>query len=212
LREEILRTIDSDAGGEPAAIVTRNIYGAQVLNAARLLFLDIDVQPANLSRRIGRLFGGASPDAEALAALRAALAEYGMATFRIYRTASGFRVMAIDRDFNPTGHDVQELMKKTRTDPAFSQLCLVQRSFRARLTPKPWRCHARTPPGQHPRQDIGMQRRFAEWLVKYEKAAAGYATCRFVETLGAGRATGDARTLQELHDRATRCDEQLPLA
>lgn len=135
-----------------------------------------------------------------------------MATFRIYRTASGFRVMAIDRDFNPTGHDVQELMKHTKTDPAFSQLCLAQRSFRARLTPKPWRCHLRTPPGQHPRQDIGMQRRFAEWIVKYERAGAGYATCRFVETLGAGRASGDARTLQELHDRATRCDERLPLA
>lgn len=120
--------------------------------------------------------------------------------------------MAIDRDFNPTAPDVQELMKATGTDPAFSQLCLAQRSFRARLTPKPWRVEKPNPPGQHPREEAAMQERFATWLSDYENAADDYATSRYVETVGSGRASGDARPLQELHDRVTRCDEPLPLA
>jgi hypothetical protein len=147
-----------------------------------------------------------------LSALRQALQRYGLATFRIYRTASGYRVMAIDRDFNPTALDTQELMKRTGTDPAFSQLCLAQRSFRARLTPKPWRSRLRTPPGSHPREDGDAQRAFAAWLSDYENRTTGFATCRYLETVGNGQARGDARTLQGLHDRATRCDEALPLA
>ena len=212
LREEILRTIEGEAPEQPAAILTRNVYGAQVLNTARLLFLDVDIPEASLSKRLGRLFGGASAEDEALRKLREALKAYALATFRIYRTASGFRVMAIDRDFNPTGPDVQALMKSTGTDQAFSQLCLVQRSFRARLTPKPWRIDQPTPPGQYPREESAVRERFSKWLSEYEKTAAGYATCRYVETVGNGRATGDARHLQELHDRVTRCDEPLPLA
>lgn len=212
LRELVLRIIQSESGEGPAAIVTRNSYGAEVLNTARMLFLDIDVPGPSLSRRLGRLFGGASHDDEALAALRQALRQYALATFRIYRTASGFRAMAIDREFNPTAPDVQELMRRTGTDPAFSQLCLAQRSFRARLTPKPWRSRLSTPPGSHPREDAGDQQAFAAWLSEYEQRTAEYATCRYLETVGNGFATGDARTLQGLHDRATRCDQSLPLA
>ena len=44
LREEILQEFSS--GDSPdAAIVTRNSYGCSVLNAARLMFIDIDLPP-----------------------------------------------------------------------------------------------------------------------------------------------------------------------
>lgn len=212
LREEILRSIPSENGADVAAVLTRNSYGAEVMNTARLLFLDIDLPDRPWSGHFRRLFGGASPHDELLTKLRQQLQQYGMATFRIYRTASGFRVMAIDREFDPAGFDVQQLMKKTGTDPAFSQLCLAQRSFRARLTPKPWRARMRPPPGEYPRHDLEIQRHFADWLAKYDQVAPGFATCRYLETVGSGSASGDARILQQLHDRATRCDELLPLA
>lgn len=212
LREEILRAIPSENGTDVTAVLTRNSYGAEVLNTARLLFLDIDLPEMPWSSRFRRLFGGASPHDEVLPKLRQQLQQYGMATFRIYRTASGFRVMAIDREFDPAGFDVQQLMKKTGTDPAFAQLCLAQRSFRARLTPKPWRARMRPPPGEYPRHDSEIQRHFADWLAKYEKTAPGFATCRYLETVGSGFASVDAGILQQLHDRATRCDELLPLA
>lgn len=120
--------------------------------------------------------------------------------------------MAIDREFDPTGREVQELMQTTGTDPAFSRLCLAQRSFRARLTPKPWRCNAPLPPGQHPRLDGELRQRFASWLREYEKISLGYATCRYLETLGNGSPKHHASKLLEIHDRITRCNEPLPLA
>ncbi len=212
LREEILETIESVTASEPSAIITRNGYGAHVLNAARLLFLDIDLRPPGLMERILRIFGGSSSEEKALSELREVLQQYGKATFRVYRTASGLRAMAIDRDFDPTGQETQELMRATKTDPAFARLCKVQQSFRARLTPKPWRCKVKRPPGQHPRSDRESQERFNAWLRGYETASVRYATCRYLETIGNGSAKGDARKLLELHDRVTRCDESLPLA
>lgn len=212
LREEILQTFESTTRNEPSAILTRNGYGAQVLNAARLLFLDIDLQPPSMIQRIRRIFGGSSAEDAALITLRESLRQYGRATFRIYRTASGLRAMAIDREFDPTGRDVQELMQATGTDPAFARLCLAQHSFRARLTPKPWRCNSPLPPGRHPRPDGEPQQSFASWLCEYEKASTRYATCRYIETIGSGSPKGDARRLSELHDQATRCDQSLPLA
>lgn len=211
LREEILQTVESATGNDVSAVVTRNVYGVEVLNAARLLFLDVDLGPPNVFQPLLRVFG-ISKEERALTRLRDVLRTNSDATFRIYRTASGFRAMAIDRDFDPTDGGVQELMQSTRTDPAFARLCMAQRSFRARLTPKPWRCGLWGPPGRHPRLDGEMQQRFAAWLAKYESASMSYATCRYLETVGSGSPKGDKKTLLELHDRATRSSESLPLA
>jgi hypothetical protein len=211
LREEILQTF-AGASEEPDAVVSRNSYGAQVLNASRLLFLDVDIGPASLGQWIARLFGAPSAEQNALAKLRDALRRYGRATFRIYRTASGLRALAVDRQFDPAGREAQDLMQATGTDAAFSRLCLAQRSFRARLTPKPWRCGVSLPPGRHPRLDVQMQQRFASWLRQYEDRSLRYATCRYIETVGDGSPGQNAKKLLELHDRATRCNEPLPLA
>lgn len=212
LKEEILQTVDGPTPDGAAAIVTRNGYGAQILNTARLLFLDVDLHSPGLIKRILQLFRGPSEHDRVLGALRAALQKYGRATFRIYRTAAGFRAIAIDRDFDPTGRDVHELMQATGTDPAFARLCVAQRSFRARLSPKPWRCNLSIPPGQHPRSDSEVQQHFATWLREYESVCMRYATCRYLETVGSGSPKGIAKQLVELHDRTTRCNDLLPLA
>jgi hypothetical protein len=216
LREEILRSFVFDGNPEPRAILTRNRYGALVLNTAGLLFLDVDVAPSGpaLGDRIRKLFWS-KPSVEedsGLAKLRDALRRYGRATFRLYRTAAGLRAIAVDREFDPAGREAQDLMKATGTDPAFVQLCLAQKSFRARLTPKPWRCHCPSPPSEHPRTEDDVQQRFAEWVRDYEAASSKYATCRFVETVGAGSAPPSAQELIAFHDRSTRADAALPLA
>lgn len=150
--------------------------------------------------------------AQAIARLGEALRQYGRATFRLYRTAAGLRAIAIDREFDPAGRDAQDLMAATGTDPAFMRLCLAQKSFRARLTPKPWRCDTRLPPGEHPRTDDHVRAGFVDWLADYERAAASYATCQYIETIGSGTLKGAAEKLVALHDRVTRCEESLPLA
>jgi hypothetical protein len=214
MREEILQALG------PEAILTRNRHGAVVLNAARLLFLDVDLPPvgppsglARIYPTLVRLFAGKYPEEMAIERLRDALREAAPAvTFRLYRTAAGLRALAVDRAFDPAGPETQALMEKTGTDPAFARLCRVQKSFRARLTPKPWRCGCSKPPGEHPRSGQDEQREFANWCEEYAHAIEGHATCRFLETVGASRAIPTLQPLIELHDRVTRCAESLPLA
>lgn len=213
IREEILETIGE--GPEPRAVLTRNRYGATVLNAARLLFLDVDLpEDGGGSGFLGKLFGGKSPEETALEKLRGALEKSGKGAFRLYRTAGGFRALATGREFDPAGSEAQELMRATGTDPWFVRLCLAQKSFRARLTPKPWRLDMKPPPGEYPRDDAAMEERFQEWLSEYEQASEGHATCKFLCAVGKGAMVGDAvsEDLVELHDRMTRASEPLPLA
>ena len=212
VREEILETIGGQ--DDPRAVLTRNRYGATVLNAARLLFLDIDLPDGGAQPGLlGKLFGGKSADAAALEKLREALARSGKGAFRIYRTAAGFRALAAGREFDPAGAEAQALMKATGTDPWFVRLCLAQKSFRARLTPKPWRCGLKAPPVGYPRTDPAEEQRFAEWLAEYQRACASFATCRFLESVGKGGLGGEGDAeLVALHDRATRATEALPLA
>ncbi len=214
LKEEILDTFERDVSDDPVAMVSRNGYGAVVLNTTHLLFLDIDVQGASAGRRMLHKLGIGSDESHvpALQKARDALLRYGRATFRVYRTASGLRLIAVDREFDPDGPETRDLMDLTGTDPAFIRLCAVQHSFRARLTPKPWRCGVGPPPGEHPRQEEAMRQRFAAWLSEYDRKSQSFATCRYLETIGAGRPAPFAGKLLELHDRMTRSAEALPLA
>ena len=213
LREEVLQLVDGSTADQAAAVLTRNRYGAVVLNTARLLFLDVDVATEGTLQRLGRLFSRRPDPADAaLRLLRETLGSRSRDTFRIYRTAAGLRAIAVDREYDPAGRDAQELMKQTGTDPAFMKLCASQRSFRARLTPKPWRCNFGLPPGEFPHPDESARKRYADWVTGYGGASRGYATCRFLETVGRARPSGQAQKLVELHDRLTRSGESLPLA
>jgi hypothetical protein len=208
-REEILRVI-GDAQ-PPAAVITRNAYGAQVLNTARVLFLDIDVPAPTLFDKLLQMIGRKGGPQVVLDGLREKLRATGGA-FRIYQTARGYRVMAIDREYDPAGADTQQLMAATGTDPNFIKLCRAQKSFRARLTPKPWRCGVRGKPPEYPREVPSADVAFRQWLEEYERAGRGFGTCWFVEGVGSGSPRSFARDVVDLHDRATRAGEKLPLA
>lgn len=212
LREEIVRVVGSTA--EPAAIVTRNRYGALVLNAARVPFIDVDAPGGGGGGGLmGRLFGRkADPAAEALERVRAACARHPRTSFRIYRTAAGLRVLATDLLLDPTSPQAGKLLEDFAADPFFTKLCRLQASFRARLTPKPWRCGVRLPPGQHPREAPSVQAAHARWLAEYEAASRSKATCVLIESQGPGRALPETQPIVEEHDRACRVGDKLPLA
>jgi hypothetical protein len=219
MREQILEEIPGP-DGRPDALLTRNSYGSVVLNAARAMFVDVDVprrssprdEPAGFSvMRMFGLGGGAKEQAAALDRLRHALAGSG-GTFRVYRTAAGFRLLATDRVFVPASSDSESVMRATGADPAFVQLCRVQESFRARLTPKPWRMGEMPPPSQFPRGDREQEAAFNEWLERYERASASKATCRFVETVGSGWLHREIAPIVRLHDERTKAESDLPLA
>jgi hypothetical protein len=212
VREEI---VDEIRGADGAtAVLTRNGYGSLVLNAARALFLDVDLPEPGPVSTVARWLGRRAGDGETavLGRLREALGRESRASFRIYRTAAGFRVLAIDPEFTPGSPESERLMEAAGADRAFAALCRTQRSFRARLTPKPWRCGLPAPPGSHPRESPDVRRRFDAWLAGYEAACRTRATCRFVEAVGSGWPHREIGRILDVHDEITRAGEPLPLA
>ena len=212
LREEIIEQIHGPRD-ELDAVVTRNSYGCLVVNVAHALFVDIDLRHPTFTERLAAWFGSRRDlAAERLAELRRALQTSPDVSFRIYRTAAGFRVLATNPLFTPGSPDAEALMQLAGADPAFLQLCKLQESFRARLTPKPWRCNLPSPPGQFPREHPDDRAAFAAWLEGYNRVAAAKATCHFLEAIGPGSVHPSAASILRLHDDRTKAQSRLPLA
>jgi len=206
-------TIDELASATIDAVVTRNHYGCLVLNAARTLFIDVDFVPA--SPECGIIASANRRQATwetMLDDLCLVLADERDLGFRVYRTKAGFRVLATNREFEPHSPRAKELMKAVSADEDFVQLCRLQRNFRARLSPKPWRCGAKRPPNFFPRESADDQRAFSEWLSGYEHACRDRATCRLVGHVGRPDTHRRIAPIIELHDGATKALESLPLA
>jgi len=169
---------------------------------------------AYAERRFGAWFGVARhrPEADTLARLKTVLAGVSGSSFRIYRTAAGFRVLATDPVFKPGSAEAEKLMTQLDADPAFVRLCRAQESFRARLTPKPWRCGCERPAVRFPREHAHDEERFSEWLQRYDTACDAKATCRVVEDVGWRRVHPDVAPILSAHDRVTKATSTLPLA
>jgi hypothetical protein len=134
---------------------------------------------------------------------------------RVYRTPAGFRVLASHATFAANQPEVAECFSALGVDPTYARMCFNQQCFRARLTAKPWRMgrasKQRPPYGVWPVKPELLPKR-AAWAAKYERAAANFAACHFIETLGNGVVHPDARGVIELHDSQSRAMSELPLA
>ncbi len=119
------------------------------------------------------------------------------------------------RTFSPSDPVVVDLFRRLGSDPRYVRMCLRQQCFRARCSPKPWRvgigAHLKPRPGTWPINPERMPERQA-WVERYQHAAAGYASCRYLESLGSGVIHPAARAVQELHDKLSRATTRLPLA
>jgi hypothetical protein len=221
LREEVVQRF-TDPTGETTAAVTRNGYGALVLSTERVMFVDVDFPPvapgAELRRLVGSLFGRKQPsptpgpEAAARDRIKAFVRGNPEWSARVYRTHSGLRLLATHALFDPAAQTTTADFEALGADPLYTRLCKAQGSFRARLTPKPWRCGQRQSPVAWPRETTDEQARFESWQADYTKLQANFATCRFLETLGDGAIHPDTHTAVEVHDHVTRCAEQLELA
>jgi hypothetical protein len=263
LREEVVREMPGGSAQVPDAALTRNTYGALVLNAARAFFIDVDVpntdggssssssspsssaagdNPVNalldvvdslpLPGALKSIFGAfrSSPkpapaqapartptpvmDPRGAAMLR--LREFVDARpgwrVRVYRTSAGLRYLVTHAPFSPTDAEAHAAMQALGADPQYMRLCQVQKSFRARLTPKPWRMGLENPPVSFPFDDAAEEQRMREWESRYDRASQGYATCQFVEEFGSGAEHPDIAPLRALHDEHTRATSGLRLA
>jgi hypothetical protein len=223
LREPILDELVLD--GEQVLAVTRNRYGAEVLNTDRVLIADVDLpqlrEPTagGLLRRLFRrrtTETGPAPQpplvVERLVEIGAwARSNPGLGV-AVYRTASGLRVFVTGIEEPTTSARGGQILAELGTDPVYRELCRAHGTFRARLTPKPWRLPGtRAPKERWPYPDGSAERRFQRWLISYEAAAQGYAVCRLLEAHGPAPSTLDERIIQ-LHDERTGVHTTLPLA
>lgn len=205
IREEILRIIDDHSA------ITRNRYGAQVLNTENLMILDID-KPKSSGGGLAGLFKKKDtrpPKEQIFDSVRQLAAtpkfkEYG---FRIYETYQGARVIVSGRDFDPRAGETKRIMDEFSSDPLYITLCVKQGCFRARLTPKPHRMNLRRYKVQFPRESADPA--LDAWLADYERESGNFNTCRFIEQVGARHSIND---VVQLHDEITGANFRQPLA
>ncbi len=204
IREEPLHFIDD------ANVVTRNRYGARILNCRDMMILDIDRPRASFwdlfrakpgkERFKERIFedvelASRKPHCKGLA-------------FRLYETCSGVRVIVLGRPFDAKSKDSVRMMKDFNCDPLYALLCVKQGCFRARLTPKPQRIKVPSFKVVYPRspeEELAL----AKWLAGYEESSRAYSACRFVRQLGEAFKPGPA---VKYHDEASGAGAKLKLA
>jgi hypothetical protein len=220
MREPVLREF-RDADGKLTAALTRNGYGSVVLNTARLMFVDIDLEEAKKSGAgswFKGLFGrGTEPPKpsrlderlETVAAWTQSQPGWG---WRVYQTRAGLRLLATHAGFDPKDDATQKVFEELGADPLYARLCRNQECFRARLTPKPWRCGWRACHVRWPYPSSKGEAAYEKWEQGYLKKANQTATCRFLRTLGSATVLDEIADLIRLHDETTRAESDLPLA
>ncbi|MCL4507791.1 MAG: hypothetical protein M1434_03495 [Chloroflexi bacterium] len=207
LREEIIQSVTNSSGRE-VGVVTRNAYGALVLNAANAMFIDIDFpdggDQANRGGGLGRLFGAPKAPTQEERATQQVVAwaaqrpDLGM---RIYRTYGGLRCLITNQVFDPTKNESSAILGSLNSDPLYMRLCQVQECYRARLTPKPWRCGVNLPPSRYPWDNIAAETRYRQWQQRYDGMAGAHAACRLIRQVGANEVHPDIEPVLALHDQ-----------
>jgi len=193
IREELLQTIDDHSA------ITRNRYGARVLNVENLMILDIDKPKPSF----GDLFKKKdlqSDKAKIFDMVRklATSSKYKDYGFRIYETYQGARVIVLGKDFNPRDNETKKIMDEFNCDPLYTLLCRKQGCYRARLTPKPHRMKVRGYKVKYPRD--GDDSEFQRWLSEYETVSRSFSVCKLIEQVGSGQYVND---VVRLHDDVT---------
>jgi hypothetical protein len=201
IREEILKVIDDKS------IISRNRYGAQVLNTEGLMFLDIDSPKFELSGLFKR--GPKDPKQKIFDMVRklASSPKYNAFSFRIYETFQGARVIVLGKDFDPREQNTVTMMREFNTDPLYTLLCAKQNCFRARLTPKPKRMKMKGYRVKYPREEDEIK--FQNWLKDYEYQSQNFSSCKFIEQVGASHFATEA---VRVHDEITGATMNYPLA
>ena len=195
IREELLQTIDAHSA------ITRNRYGARVLNVENLMILDID-KPKPASGGLGGLFKkkDTRPPKEQIFEMVKTLAttKYKDLSFRVYETYQGARVIVLGREFDPRDDTTRKMMDEFNCDPLYTLLCNKQGCYRARLTPKPSRMKLKGFKVKYPRE--GDDSEFQRWVSEYENLSRSFSVCKLIEQIGASHYVTD---VVRLHDDVT---------
>ena len=134
IKEVIIKEIDNNN------IITRNRYGAEVLNTCSLSIFDIDEYRKSFFEWI--TFKEIKNHKQAIYAKLKKLKEEGLypdTTWRVYETARGIRLIIVGKYFVPGSSEFNSFCRLVNVDELYAHLCVKQDCYRARLTPKPAR-------------------------------------------------------------------------
>ncbi|MGD1915904.1 MAG: hypothetical protein ACFCBV_06940 [Phycisphaerales bacterium] len=215
--EPIVQDIHDQAGNRIAA-VTINRYGARVLNTANLAFIDVDLEPQQREPGfLGKLFGkrpqASDGSQEAIDRLCDWVGQSEHHAARVYRTAAGLRYLLVSPAMQPTSDQTRDLKARLGAAPLYARLCHAQRSFRARLSPKPWRLGIRGTPKLTFEKLDNASDEISTWLRNYEDASRNHAVCELIDEIGTTRPPDDdTARLITIHDEMSGVGTNLPLA
>lgn len=197
IREEIIKTF-SDAN-----IVTRNRYGAEVLNSTELMFLDVDrlTPPKTLWQWLRKVrFSEGQLMDYTLEQIRAVAEQHPVFSkhpIRVYRTRMGYRLLLPESPSTPGEDACHALLEAISCDPLYNRCCKVQVCFRARLTPKPYRIKLQARKFQWPEPASAIR---SAWIEEYVKRSSEYAVCHYMTTWN-GKSKPHA--IVDFHDEKT---------
>ena len=193
-----------DQGGRRVGAITANRYGACVLNTSELAFVDVDLKP-RVTSLLGSLLGKKrlDPEREALDKLEAWVGSGSGRAARAYRTRSGLRYLIPSPLMKPDSDQTRAVMEQLGADKLYVTLCKQQHSFRARLTPKPWRLPRSVPA---PLYD-------PDGAAHVNDAWRGtHAVCELIGEYGRAEEAPSTTELIAVHDAWTNVGSGLPLA
>ena len=175
------------------------------------MFIDVDepfVNPPGFFSRIFSAFNKKSEEPEQSDAVNQTLINNFKEfqknkpdlSFRVYKTAAGFRLVVLNQLIDPLSTLSDDILKSLESDQLYQYLCKNQVCFRARLTPKPWRCEHKRPPNHFPRENDDQEQLFDQWLNEYEKKSTRYSVCTLIETLGDAPINPTVEKILKIHD------------
>jgi hypothetical protein len=201
IREEIIDELDSKN------IVTRNRYGALVLNSENMMMIDVDDAKNGILDLLKGHTGAGWKKPKILEMIEQLASRLPELSFMIYETSNGYRVLVTGRTFEPKAPETATIFRRFNADPLYARLCIKQECFRARLTPKPYRIKCKRHHVVYPRtqeEDVDLK----SWIETYSELARNYASCKFIRVIGSSH--GDP--IIQYHDELTRAHEHLELA
>ena len=212
-REEVIEEF-TDAG-QQVAIISRNNYGVLVLNTPIVFFADVDKPAGSAIKSFLGLFKSktAEPSFEEqlVGKIESLCRQDASLGLRLYRTTNGYRILITSRQIPANQANSNSLLQALGSDRLYVSLCKTQDCYRARLTPKPWRCNYHGPPTRFPYRSAAEEQEFRSWLLEYDSARDEFATCALIGDFGSSYRDPVVEKIVQLHDHYT-LDDDKPLA
>jgi hypothetical protein len=190
-------------------VVTRNRYGAEVLNSTSCIFVDIDEPVFRIWQIFRRTRSREQKKHTILEFVGRRLKKPDLNGFgiRVYETHSGIRLILEGKAMDPRSKDSKNLLRSFHADRLYSALCRKQNCYRARLTPKPYRIKMKPLRLLYPYEEKDRNR-IEDWIREYNSKSLSFSSCRLVQVLG----SDSPSPVVQYHDERTRAQSTLPLA